>query len=84
MRDGIDAIALGVVATTVLAVFGWLIDSDDFIVLVAVVHLGVHLALLVRMTWRQLGRFAVSIADLMLGIVWKRTRRTGRRAGAFR
>lgn len=84
MRDGIDAIALGVVVTTVLASFGWLIGSDDFIALVAAVHVGVHLALLLRMTWRQLGRFAVNIADLLLGIVWMRTRRTGRRAAGSR
>ena len=84
MRDAFDAIALGVVVTTVLALFGWLIDSDDFIALVAAVHVGVHLVLLLRVTWRQFLWFAMNVADLLLGIVWIRTRRTGRRAAASR
>lgn len=85
MRDAFDYVALGVVVTAVLASIGWLLDSDGFIVLVAVVHLSVQLVWLVRVTWREILRFGLNVLDLLLGIVWLRaSERTGDGSRVFR
>ena len=86
MRDAFDYVALGVVVTAVLASIGWLLDSDGFIVLVAAVHLSVQMVWLVRVTWREIGRFGImNVLDLLLGIVWLRaSERTGDGSRVFR
>ncbi len=85
MRDAFDYVALGVVVTAVLASIGWLLDSDGFIVLVAVVHLSVQLVWLLRVTWREILRFGLNVLDLLLGIVWLRaSERTGDGSRVFR